>query len=537
MPVDGRRLAPAPDDAGTRAGLPFVSLYVDAHNLGMTPRSPRRRLGIGRLAPLLLAVCALATSAAEPAAPPAPAASQALLIRHANVVDVRDGHVAPDRAILIEGDRITAIGDDAAALKRQAKGPVDEVDAHGHYAIPGLWDMHMHIEGQDLVEDNRALMPVYVAYGITTVRDCASDLGALVLQWRDDVKAGRMFGPRIYTAGRKLEGLHTIWKGALEIDNERDLAHALDLLEGWKVDFVKITENTLRGPLFLESVVEARQRGFKVSGHVPLDLSIANLANAGFSSIEHATHVIRLGSDERATVAALQAGTLTKPEANRQYYRNFDQARAVEGYKMLAAHQVAVTPTLIGGKQLAFIDEDDHSKDAYLQYLTQRFTANYAWRLDRQRADTPAQVQQRKADFRLVQKQLPYLQAAGVTLLAGTDAAALNSFIYPGLSLHQELRLFQESGLTPLATLQAATINGARFMGVSDVLGTVEPGKIADLVLLNRNPLVDISATRDIDAVVRGGAYLDRHALDALLDAARQKKVALDAARASETKR
>jgi imidazolonepropionase-like amidohydrolase len=476
----------------------------------------------------LLAGCALGGAAGE-----GPAPAKALLITHASVVDVLDGHVAPDRAILIEGERITAIDGDAAALKRRAKGPVHEVDAHGAYAIPGLWDMHMHIEGEDLVEDNRALMPVYVAYGITTVRDCASNQGPLVLQWRDDVRAGRMFGPRIFTAGRKLEGLHTMWKGALEIDNEQDLSHALDLLTAWKVDFVKMTEDTLRGPLFLTGVAEARKRGFKVSGHVPYDATIADLTQAGFSSIEHATYMIRLGSDERATVAAIKAGTMTKAQANRQYFQDFDQQRAIEGYRMLAAHQTAVTPTLIGSKQLAFLDEDDHSGDAYRQLLTQRFMANYAWRVDRQRADSPARIQQRKADFRLVQKQLPYLQSAGVTLLAGTDSAALNSFVYPGLSLHQELVLFQQGGLTPLVALQSATINGARFMGVADSLGTVEPGKIADLVLLNRNPLVDIAATQDIAAVVRGGDYLDRRTLDGLLDAARKKRAALDEARAS----
>jgi imidazolonepropionase-like amidohydrolase len=481
----------------------------------------------------LLAGCALREGGAEG---PVEARPKALLITHANVVDVLDGRVASDRAILIEGERITAIDGDVEALRRQVKEPVDEVDAHGHYAIPGLWDMHMHIEGEDLVEDNRALMPVYVAYGVTTVRDCASNLGPLVLQWRDDVRAGRMFGPRIFTAGRKLEGLHTMWKGALEIDNEQDLSRALDLLVEWKVDFVKITEDTLRGPLFLTSVREARKRGFKVSGHVPFDVPIADLVQAGFSSIEHAPYMIRLGSDERATAAAFTAGTLTKAEATRLYFRDFDQRRAIEGYKMLAAHQVAVTPTLIGSKQLAFLDEDDHSGDAYLQLLTQRFKANYAWRLEWQRNDSPARIQQRKADFRLVQQQLPYLQAAGVTLFAGTDAAALNSFVYPGLALHQELVLFQQGGLTPLVALQSATINGARFMGVADTLGTVEPGKIADLVLLNRNPLVDIAATQDIDAVVRGGAYLDRHALDAILDEARKKRAALDEARASQAR-
>ena len=116
-------------------------------------------------------------------------------------------------------------------------------------------------------------------------------------------------------------------------------------------------------------------------------------------------------------------------------------------------------------------------------------------------------------------------------ILAGTDAAALNSFIYPGLSLHQELALFQKAGMSPLAVLQSATINGAKFMGVSDSLGYIEPGMIADILLLNSNPLKDITATQDIFALIKNGNYFNRQALNALLETARQKRIELDASR------
>jgi imidazolonepropionase-like amidohydrolase len=153
------------------------------------------------------------------------------------------------------------------------------------------------------------------------------------------------------------------------------------------------------------------------------------------------------------------------------------------------------------------------------------------WRIDRQAGETKEQIQQRKDNYQLVAKQIPYLQSAGMLILAGTDAAALNSFIYPGLSLHQELALFQKAGMPPLAVLQSATINGAKFMGVSDSLAYVEPGKIADILLLNKNPLQDISATQDIFAVIKNGNYFDRKALDALLETAKQKRIELDAKR------
>ena len=99
--------------------------------------------------------------------------------------------------------------------------------------MPGLWDMHVHIEGADLVEDNLALMDVYLAYGITTVRDCASDLGEKVLQWRDEINQGKRQGPQIFTAGRKLEGINSVWKGDIEIGNEKELDSALRMIDNY----------------------------------------------------------------------------------------------------------------------------------------------------------------------------------------------------------------------------------------------------------------------------------------------------------------
>ena len=452
-----------------------------------------------------------------------------ILIRHVNIINVKDGSIAKDKAILIKNNLVAATGTFAEPEAKSTN--YDTIDAHGRYAIPGLWDMHVHMEGEDLVEDNKALLQVYVAYGITTVRDAASDLGLQVLAWRDEINQGKLFGPRIFTAGRKLEGINSIWKGDMEIGNEEDLKKKLDTLQMYKVDFVKITENTLPGDLFLTSVKEAKARGFKVSGHVPYDLSIHALADAGFSSIEHASYVLRLGSDEQEIVSEIRAGKLSKADAGKLYSNNFNQAKAIEGYRYLAKKNVAVCPTLIGGKQLAYLDVDDHQKDAYLQYLTKRFTSNYGWRIKRQAGDTKEQVEQRKKNYEQIAKQIPYLQSAGVLLLAGSDAAALNSFIYPALSLHQELTLYQKAGLQPLAILQSATLNGAKFMGVDDSLAAIAPGKIADIVLLNSNPLEDIAATQDIYAVIKNGNYLDRKALDSLLAQAKERRIQLDAER------
>jgi len=448
------------------------------------------------------------------------------IIYPVNIINVLDGSVQKNSAILIEGTAIKAIGK-FSQLKKQAPNS-NRIDGKNKFVIPGLWDMHIHLEGAELVEDNKALLPVFLAYGITTVRDCASDLGEQVLAWREEIETGSLTGPTIFTAGRKLEGKNSIWKDDLEIENETELNLMLDKLDTYDVDFVKITENTLRGDLFLKSVAAAHARGYRVSGHVPYDLTIRELIDAGFTSIEHLPYLLRLGSDEAQIKADLLAGTITKAEAEARYTAGFNQQRALENYALISKTGVFVCPTLIGGRQLAYLDETDHSKDKFLSYLTEKFVSNYQWRISRMANETPEQLQQRKNRYQFLLKQLPLIQQAGIPIIAGSDAAALNTYVYPAESLIQELEIFQEAGLTSLQILQAATINGARYFGVEKTSASIDVGKVADLVLLNSNPLKDIHALRSIYAVMAQGKYYTRNQLDQMLATARDKKVELD---------
>lgn len=299
--------------------------------------------------------------------------SAPFLLYNVTVIDVVHGTASSATAVRIENGKIHSIGE-----YRQLSTGVEkrnQVDGKGKYLIPGLWDMHVHLEGAELVEDNLALLPVFLAYGITTVRDCASDLGKQVLTWRDEVASGKLLGPTIYTAGRKLEGKNSIWKGDLEIENEQELHAMLDTLDRDRVDFVKITENTLSGDLFLKSVKAAHARGYRVSGHVPIELTISELADAGYTSVEHASYLLRLGGEEENIVRGLRAGTMTKAQADVQYAAVFDQARAIAEYRKLGARGLYVCPTLIGAYQLAYLKETDHSQDVFLKYLTRKLSA------------------------------------------------------------------------------------------------------------------------------------------------------------------
>ncbi|MGH8079549.1 MAG: amidohydrolase family protein [Lysobacter sp.] len=445
-----------------------------------------------------------------------------LLIRHAGVVDVIAGKLRPDRLIAVRGDRIVAIDADARAGRFEA---ARSIDAQGKYAIPGLWDMHVHFGGGDtLIEENKNLLPLYVAHGIAAVRDAAGDLSPSVFEWRDAIAAGKLEGPTLFTSGPKLEGYKSIWPGDIEVGNHEEISKALDQLQGWKVDFIKITDNTLSPELFMDALKQAHARGLRVSAHVPFALTIDEVSAAGLSSIEHIDYAYKAGSPQEAQIGAMvRRGEIDSKEGWNRIQASFDETTAREAYKRLARRGTAVTPTLNGSFVTTYLDRNDHRGDDYLKYIGPGLQATYAWRVERAAKDDAAAIERRHQRYQRDAAILPLLQQAGVNILAGTDAGFLNSFNYPGVGLHDEMQRFVESGLTPLQTLRAATINGARFLGQERLHGTLAPGKAADIVLLDADPLKDIVATRKIDTFVLRGKVYDRKALDAMLEDVRQR--------------
>ena len=468
----------------------------------------------------VLPVLALLAAAAAPAA----ARQQAdLVIRHATVVDVEKARLIPGQAIATLGNHIVAVGDDAdIARKWQA---AETVDAGNRYLIPGLWDMHVHFGGGEaLIAENQALLPLYVANGITTVRDASGDMPYEVLRWRKEIADGSLFGPTLLSSGPKIEGVKPVWKGTLEAGSEADVDAAVGKLKGLGVDFVKITDSTLKPELFLYAIKQARAAGFRVSGHIPMALTVGQAVDEGISSIEHLDYAYNPGvKDEAAIATDFAAGRIDRATANARLDAGFDPETAMAAYRDLARRSVSVTPTLNGSRILAYLDRDDHSGDAYLAYVGPRLRETYQWRVDRAARATPAQIAQRHKEYEHVTAIIPMLQEAGVTLMAGTDAGFLNSFNYPGFGLHDEMSLFVRLGLTPAQALASATRAGPAWFGTLDRNGAIAVGQAADMVLLERNPLVDIGATRAINTVVLRGKPYDRAALDKMLRQTREK--------------
>lgn len=444
-----------------------------------------------------------------------------LILRHVTVIDVEQGRKIPEQAIVIKGDTIVATGNDISVSR--AWKARQSIQGRGRYLIPGLWDMHVHFGGgADLIEENKALLPLYIANGITSIRDCSGDLPYEVLRWRDDITQGHLLGPTLYSSGPKIEGLKPIWKGALETGSEADVDKAVTQLQTLKVDFVKITDSTLDPKLYLYAITKARRAGFLVSGHIPYADTIDSAIDAGMSSIEHLDYAFKAGAKNEAQLAAdFSTGKLTRNAVQDHIDTSFDSTTARAAYRKMARNRVFVTPTLSISRTIAYLDQEDHSDDPELAYIGPKLRATYQWRVDRAAKATTEEKEARHRHFEQMAAILPMLRQEGVMIMAGTDAGFLNSYDYPGFALHDELTQYVRYGMTPADALRSATRAGPDWFGKLGRYGAIDQGKAADLVLLDKNPLENIHATKSIRMVILRGKTYDRAALDGLMETAK----------------
>ncbi|WP_035565864.1 amidohydrolase family protein [Hymenobacter sp. IS2118] len=434
-----------------------------------------------------------------------------VVINHVTVVDVVTGQLRPNQVVTVSRGKIVGV----EPADRDSYAAKQYVNGNGRYLIPGLWDMHVHFRGGDsLIAANRKSLTLFLAHGVTTVRDAGGDLTPSVFQWRQDMNAGKLAGPRIFTSGPKIDGPGGYWPGSLAVETPAQIRQAVDSLKRLGVDYVKIYDSKISGPAFLNTISEAQKRGLKTTGHMPYSVTLADAVRRGLDATEHLYYVFKAASSKEDSLTALVRSSLSTPKPLGLFavlpavYDTYSPEAADRIFKLMAKRKTAVVPTLFIGKTLSELAENDHAQDTLRAYIDPKIQATYQRRLAGARQQSPAaQAFSRKLEAKFY-TLVPLMQAAGVSILAGSDSGPFNSFIYPGASLQDELQQLVVAGLTPLQALQAATINGAKFMGVASSTGTIAPGKDADLLLLTANPLENIANIKQIDAVVsRGKAY------------------------------
>ena len=424
---------------------------------------------------------------------------QPLALTHVNVVDVASGADHANVTVVVAHGRIIAMGPSETTPPPSG---ARVVDATGKFLIPGLWDMHVHL-GQWPVSALRLL----VAHGVTGVRDMGTALGEIQVL-RDAVAAGRTVGPRVVAAGAILDGPGHASPERRIVASVAEATFVVDSLAAAGADSIKVYEFLPRDA-FLAIVAEAKAKHLDVVGHVPRAAGVIRAIDAGQRSVEHLSGVpLPCPLSMRWAARTPGLGGVMPPcgddGARRDVFAHFRAANAW------------VTPTLVAYRGAArATDPSALGTAAEPRMRLVNATVRRHW--DEQIAKWPKLV---PASYR---RSLPELYGrvtrdahlAHVAFLAGSDLG--NTLVFPGSGLHDELELLVGAGLSALEALQAATVGPARFLGVADSLGRVEPGMVADLVLLDADPRADIRNVRRIAAVVRGGVLLDRRALDRLV--------------------
>jgi len=430
----------------------------------------------------------------------------AITIVNVTIIDTVGGRLLLHRNVTVRNGIIDDIRD--AMLPKVNKHAL-EVNGTGKYLIPGLWDMHVHmVFGDWFPRGKEVTLPLFIANGITGVRDMGGDLDVLQ-EWRKEISAGTLLGPRIVMSGLMLDGPKPRFPSSIAIKTPEDGRRAVDDLKQRGADFIKLQSLIPRDAVFAVAD-EAKKQGITFVGHVPDSVRASEMSNAGQKSFEHLIGIFEGSSP-------LEDEFLKGGKTEGKFLSTYDPKRAEALFALLAKNQTWQCPTLVWERGGNLLELNDFAHDPLAKYVPA------SWKDVTWKRFTKEIVQDNTDDFatrrRFVDKELEVVKAmhkAGVPFLAGTDTPP-GVYVFPGFSLHQELQRFVAAGFTPLEALQTATLNPAKFLGMEDRLGSIEKGKLADLVLLDANPLEEIRNTQEIAGVVVNGRYLSRADLDKML--------------------
>ncbi len=464
-----------------------------------------------------------------------------ITIEHVTVIDPaafdeREARI-PDRTVLIEGDRIVAVGPANGALVPEG---AYRIDGRGKFVLPGFWDMHVHFN-RDEETLLRVVAPLMIAHGITSVRDLMADCwepcrsGARSLSEMRDlqrrIERGEVVAPRLQalssavlhgpTAGFGYPAQHPdYWRPRSE-EQAREVARYL-VARG--VDFIKAYQS-LPPEAYFGLLDEARKLDVRVSGHLPWGVHPIDAARAGVRTIEHARWPGLACNPEYDAFRAMNANVARgEGEFDRELFARFrdavvsqfDETRCLAIFEALVAHDVYLVPTHLTREMDAFARDSTYRNDPRRRYVPSSRLRGWDRDLLNTRNGPPELLEFYREFFDLGLRVTGMAHAAGVKVLVGTDV--FDTMVFPGFSYHEELEHLRAAGLTPLAIVKAATYRAAEFLGKTADYGAIAPGKVADLIVLDADPLADIGHSRSIDHVVFNGRVYDRSTLDAMID-------------------
>jgi len=424
---------------------------------------------------------------------------ETLVFTHVTVIDCTGAPAQSDMTVVVRGERIVALAQTGElAVPQNAQ----VIDATGKFLIPGLWDMHVHLW------IGKRYLPLFTANGITGVRVMWGR--PEYHKWRKEIAAGQIIGPRMVIASPIVgHGPYHFPEG----DEEEEGRKIVRKVKKEGADFIKVY-NYIPRDAYFAIADEAKKQGIHFAGHVPYSVSAVEASDAGQQSIEHGHGVLPACSnrEEECRNKFVEAWPLRGIRMKLLANLDYDEKKAAAFFAHLVKNNTWVCPTTLVLSEASYRDEEDLINDPRFEYMPAY--SKSGWNPKNNTMVALATGDGRADCQKLFQKKLDIIGAmnlAGVRLLAGTDALA--PYCFPGFGLHDELVLLVRAGLSPMEALRTATYNPAKFFDTLDSMGTIEQGKIADLVLLEANPLQDIRNTQKIAAVVTGGKIYEKKSL------------------------
>jgi len=429
----------------------------------------------------------------------------AICIQNISTIDPQDG-LKEKQTVIIKDGKILKIAP-TSELKLSASNEI--IDGTGKFMIPGLWDAHIHFSYMEEIAP--IMFDLFLAYGITSVRDTGGRI-EYVKQWQDKANANPTAAPRVMIAGPLLDGMPNVYDGSdpghpplsVGLATVEDVNKEIVLLDSIGVDFLKSYE-MLSPEQFTALTKLAREKGYKVTGHVPLSMDVMMASNAGLNSMEHMRN-LELSCASNADELLEQRRQLLSEgkndpggilrarihQAQRQTaIENYDPDKATKVLAVLAKNQTWQIPTM--ALNTIFVDKpfmQAHWQESFT-YMPDSTADKWNEIIAEVMTGDVSPFRQQYAQW--MKDMIKNVHKAGIGIMAGTDTPI--GFLTPGFSLHEELVVLVSCGIPPLEALKMATINPAKYFNMADELGSIKENFWADLLILNANPLDDINNT------------------------------------------
>lgn len=424
------------------------------------------------------------------------------LITNVNIVDVYTGKILINKTVAIDNNRISAIYDN------EIEGSDADIiiDGKGKYLMPGLWDMHAHYKWSPVDLDL-----LLIANGITGVREMWGNMPDFI-KVPKNIQPEDMVSPDIYSSGDYIEGNPPSFPaGCLVVTTPEEAINAVKDQIAKKVDFIKVYK-MLSEDCLLAIAKEAKKRNITIAGHIPINVSIYKGIEAGMSSSEHLQGFLE------GCISSNNGGD--SQNSIEEFISRFSEKKFDSLCTVLSKSSMWLCPTLTVNRALSYFNDSTFTTDNRMSYLPGYLIDHWNQTLgsfEKSQLDQFSKSARVRYLFEL--NLISKMHKKGVKILAGTDFS--NPYVFPGFSLHDELALMAKGGMPILDVLRSATLNSAKFMNKTADYGSVETGKLASLILLNKNPLENIENTKTIETVIVRGKIFNRKALNLMLEKAK----------------